>query len=534
MKRIVVRTGLLATVSLFMLTVSPAPAAADAPGCRARVTREAGVFAKKRGKQVLRCATAGCASGELDSRLSRLKTRSLKKLNRDCTGLNGADLELGSTCPDPSGQCTQQLDTTGDLTDCLFCLIAGTIDPLVDRLNGQPGAGAEACGGCSATACADGLFCDSPPGHCENDMAVGHCTEPPSVCPDVYEPVCGCDGTTYGNDCERQQASVGLFHPGPCVSFCGDGSPEDCPTGTVCEGLPGHCDAATNEGICVPVPNDCTGLDLPECGCDDVTYATPCERLAAGVRLAHPGPCTSECSDLVPCDTGSFCEHPPGTCGDASAPGFCVPLPSACPDNSTAANIHPVCGCDGADYGNPCEAMMAGVSIAHPGACDSVCGGLAGIACSDGQACVLPPGSCNTADLQGHCVEVPQACPDVYFPVCGCDDVTYGNDCELLVAGAQMAHPGPCMQHCVPGGSGCATGEACVAPPGDCSGAVGMCIPAPEVCPQFYWPVCGCDNVTYNNHCEALAAGAGIAYEGECGNGPPCDPLTDPGCTAGP
>ena len=36
------------------------------------------------------------------------------------------------------------------------------------------------------------------------------------MCPASYDPVCGCDGTTYGNDCNRQVADVGLLHGGAC------------------------------------------------------------------------------------------------------------------------------------------------------------------------------------------------------------------------------------------------------------------------------------------------------------------------------
>jgi len=113
----------------------------------------------------------------------------------------------------------------------------------------------------------------------------------------------------------------------------------------------------------------------------------------------------------------------------------------------------------GTPGGTPCDAgdvngdgtitvneVIAAVNRALEGcaAPPRICGGIAGFPCPTGEVCDLRDPTCRIVDLAGTCVPRPQACIEIYDPVCGCDRVTYGNDCLRLSAGATLAHAGAC------------------------------------------------------------------------------------------
>jgi hypothetical protein len=150
-----------------------------------------------------------------------------------------------------------------------------------------------------------------------------------------------------------------------------------------------------------------------------------------------------------------------------------------------------------------------------------VCGGIAGLPCEEGEFCMTPVGNC-CCDHFGECTPIPDACLTVWDPVCGCDGITYGNECEAAMAAVSVAHLGACGEPCFTDVDCDATRPFCRHGGGACgaSGPPGECTPIRGGFPDVWDPVCGCDGVTYGNELEADARGVSIRHHGECGRAP--------------
>lgn len=83
------------------------------------------------------------------------------------------------------------------------------------------------------------------------------------------------------------------------------------------------------------------------------------------------------------CGASEYCDFPAGAlCGAADGTGVCATRPTAC-----TADVNPVCGCDGMDYTNPCNAHAAGTDDATMGMCAIADCRTTG--CSSGSTCML-------------------------------------------------------------------------------------------------------------------------------------------------
>ncbi len=257
--------------------------------------------------------------------------------------------------------------------------------------------------------------------HAQFDCIDPELINPDVVCLDIYDPVCGCDGVTYSNECYAvNYGGVTSYTIGECGQNveCFDLSGIDF----------GLCDMAMGVGL---INGDCTFIS----GCGwEVNGIDYSPYFFESMEL-----CTSQCEGTLCVDVGNVdfgeCEMAMGyaivfgnctfvsgcgwvvdgvdyapyffdsfeTCNMACANQLCVDDNVIDEQFQCEGVLAPVCGCDGVTYMNACNAFYYhGITTSSVGGC----------ACYDEAV-----------------IDINVLCIDIFDPVCGCDNVTYINSC---------------------------------------------------------------------------------------------------------
>lgn len=245
-------------------------------------------------------------------------------------------------------------------------------------------------------------------------------------------------------------------------------------------------------------------------------------------RVPGDTPIPDACARDSDCAEGQLCGSPDaddmwmsmtyGQCGAIVGRCFEPRGPELC------SGSFPVCGCDGRTYDDPCAASRALTRVGRVGACGTengyrqLCDDPDG--CFSHAHCDLAEGVCVREDAIIAC-GIDAQCPE-HALCCGitgtCYDASRPELCTLPPEGTEYPCAGAddCARY--DGSywsfSGPAPGRTFCGGPG--CGPIGGCMEVPRSCDGILEPVCGCDERTYQNACEAARARVRVLHDGAC------------------
>lgn len=162
---------------------------------------------------------AGCYEGASDARASAPAAET--RVGEVCTGPK--DCAEDEYCVVPEGECgregTCQLRPLECVREDAVCGCDGQTywgGACEAAMNGESVDFQGECPppGCLSNAeCGASEYCAKLTGDCGG---YGACTARPGACSNAYNPVCGCNGMTYGNACKAAKAGVSVVHAGKC------------------------------------------------------------------------------------------------------------------------------------------------------------------------------------------------------------------------------------------------------------------------------------------------------------------------------
>jgi hypothetical protein len=295
----------------------------------------------------------------------------------------------------------------------------------------------------------------------------------PSICTNVYSPVCWDDGVTYSNPCLASEKTQ-IAYIWECKSFNWNACSEEyapvcwkdwvtygniCKAGSVWIDYQGECKKVCSEEY------------APVCWVDWVTYQNDCK--IWDIKISYYWPCKITCND----DYNPVCwinwETYQNPCK-----AWNVPIDYYWPCLPCWTKFEPVCWVNGVTYENECRANNAWVAIAYYGACTYIS--------------VEP-------------------CTEEYRPVCWINWVTYPNACKAKNRWVDIAYYSECS-YSVPvcplnispvcWVNGKTYDNACLASSVKVA-YTGKCATPINACTNIYAPVCWINGITYDNECKA-------------------------------